>query len=77
MTLKQLGIRKLGLNDIIRVGDIQLVKGGNASIYHSFGDLVSCLPVVKEGEFWVGRQICEQEIQDFANDFYRKLNVTN
>jgi len=74
MTLKQLGIRKLGLNDIVRVGDFQLCKGSefdNQEMVDSFERNHS----VHESDFCCGKQICLEEMQNYGNNIYRRLNV--
>ena len=72
-SLRELGVRKLGLNDIIKVGDFEFTKDGylrNWSI-----DEMKKLPVAEETYWYIGKQICDEEIQNYGNNFYRFLNV--
>lgn len=73
-SLKELGIRRLGLNDIIRVGDFQFTKGGDLCLY-SVDEIKTNLPFVEATSWYFGKQICDEEIQNHGNNFYRFLNV--
>jgi hypothetical protein len=72
LTLKQLGIRRLGGNDIVRVGDLQ------------WCDCIPHFDKIEDVKFMVitdaychcvGCQVCTEEVQQYANKFFRKLNA--
>ena len=75
LTLKELGIRRLNGNDIIRDGDLQWCD--KMPHFESVNDLQ--LMVVTRTPAWqIGCQVCTEEIQNYANKFFRRLtNVTN
>lgn len=74
LTLKQLGIRRLGGNDIIKAGDLQwCVK---RPIFTSVEDVNSML-ATDASDWVVGCQVCTEEIQNYPNFFFRKLNASH
>ena len=71
LTLKQLGLRRLGGRDIIRAGDLQWC---NKTIrFDSINDLRLLVETTSDSH-WVGQQVCTEEVQSYSNFFFRKIS---
>jgi hypothetical protein len=71
MTAKELGIRKLGGLDIVRVGDFQWTKD---SRYGMPTNIDSFDTISESDTDIVGKQMQTEYMQDYPNFIYRKLN---
>lgn len=72
-TLKQLGFRKLGGNDIVRIGDYEWTK--SSKVDESNIENVLNFVLTENDTHIVGEQMCCEFMQDYGNNIYRKLNV--
>lgn len=72
-TLKQLGFRKLGGNDIVRVGDYQYTN--LEKIDETNVNSMLIFEITANDTYLIGEQMCCEFMQQYGNNIYRKLNV--